>query len=75
METPDKTEPSMESEQQSPLDEAISQVDSYIKDIKMVTPETLTDLRDKLMAIQADVEGEETPEGESMSGQMMKGGQ
>ena len=67
---PEMTEGSEGSEEvaeQSPFADAISQVESYIQSPELVTPETLAELRDKLVAIQADVEGtNESPEG-SMS--------
>lgn len=47
--------------QGTPLDMVLSRIDSYIQDPKLVTPETLGELRDELLAIKEDVEGE-TPE-------------
>jgi hypothetical protein len=63
----------------SPIDAMIEQLDSYIKNPSMVTPETLMQLKDGLMALKADVEGEETaepmeqiPEEGSFSGEIQK---
>ena len=61
-------------EEISPIQSVISTVDSYIQNPASVTPETLMSLKEQLMAIQADVEGEDAPEGTGMSDEIMKAG-
>ena len=46
----------------TPMDEAISKVESYVADPKTVTPETLTELLDLLKEIKADVESDDESE-------------
>ena len=61
--------------EQSPMDDLISTVDSYIKDPTLVTPQTLMELRDRLEMVKADVEGETEPPPEGgMSGDIRKAG-
>ena len=43
----------------SPMDGMISQVESYIKDPKMVNVQTLTDLRDQLVDLKGYVDSED----------------
>lgn len=43
----------------SPLDGLIGQVDSYISDPSLVTPETLNDLKNQLMDLKMAMEGDE----------------
>ena len=50
----------------SPIDGIISTVDSYMKDPKMVTPETLAELKSELMDLKSFLDDEETQSGESM---------
>ena len=54
------------SEDKSPLDELVDQVQSYIDDPKLVTPETLEDLKTQLVDLKtvfdSDEESEEEPE-------------
>lgn len=47
---------------QSPIDQIISQVDSYISDPSKITPETLQSLKADLEDLRAGIEGEEQPE-------------
>lgn len=50
---------SEEMEQTSPLDGLIGQIDSYIADPSLVTPETLTDLKNQLVDLKGAMEGDE----------------
>ena len=57
----------------SPIDEMIAQVDSYIKDPKLVTGETLTDLKSKLEDLKNYLDSDSSEEPEKPSEQEMKG--
>lgn len=46
----------------TPLDEIISRVESYIKNPKLVTEETLTEVRDDLVDLKKIIDGEDTDE-------------
>ena len=61
-------------DQQTPLDSIISRVDSYIQDPKLVTAQTLTDLKTELEDLKTYIEGEETqePNGSGMDQTMSK---
>lgn len=50
--------PMDDQQQGSPIDDMIAQVDSYIKNPSMVTPETLNQLKQGLMDLRDGVEGE-----------------
>lgn len=54
----------------NPLDEIIKKVDGYIANPKMVTPETLTEVRDSLVELKSymDEDGESDGEGEENGG-------
>lgn len=74
-----KPEPMADDQGGSPIDAMISRVDAYIQNPKMVTPETLTELKTELEDLKGYVDGEETPQAEGPSpvqGMMsqMKGG-
>lgn len=43
----------------SPIDEIIARVDSYMKDPKMVTPETLMALKNDLMDLKSVLDGDD----------------
>ncbi len=49
-------------QEQTPLDGIISQVESYVKDPKMITPQTMTDLLSQLQDLKSGVDTEETSE-------------
>ena len=49
---------------QSPIDQIIGQVESYIADPAKITPETLQELKANLEDLKAGIEGEEAPEGD-----------
>ena len=53
----------------TPLDEIISRVDSYIADPKLVTTDTLTQLKNDLVDLKSVIDQEETGESESDQGQ------
>lgn len=60
---PAPQEPPMDDQQQgSPIDDMINQVDSYIKNPSMVTPETLMQLKQDLVDLRDGVEGEGPPD-------------
>lgn len=44
----------------SPLDDLIAKIESYIKDPRLVTPETLTDVKSELMDLKSYMDGGET---------------
>lgn len=49
----------------TPLDDLISRVDSYIKDPKLVTPETLMEMKSELEDLKSYMDQEESPSGET----------
>lgn len=53
------------SEDKSPLDELVDQVQSYIDDPKLVTPETLEDLKTQLVDLKTVFDSDEESEEES----------
>lgn len=55
----DETEDMEGMEDMGSLDDIIGRIESYISDPKLVTPETLTQLRDELIEYRDAVEGEE----------------
>lgn len=64
----------MEAEPTAPLEDAISKVESYIANPKLVTPETLGELLALLQQIQADENPEEVEEKPSLESQIKGGG-
>ena len=55
------------------LDEAIAMLDEYIENPKLVTEETLTDLRDKLLEMKESMEGETKSKEDNSDHVKMKG--
>ena len=54
--------PMMEEEEYSggsPMDEIIAQVDAYIENPKMITPETMMELREKLVDVKSIIDGDD----------------
>lgn len=60
--TSDAQEPPMEDMGGTPMDQIISRVDEYIANPKMVTPQTLQELRMELEDLKGIVDGEEQDE-------------
>ena len=48
----------------TPLSSVIAQLKGYVKNPKMATEETLTDIVTQLESIQSDIEGDDTDDGE-----------
>lgn len=51
----------MEMEEMNPVDEIISTIDSYIKNPKLVTPETLSELKQQVLDIKMALDQEDEP--------------
>lgn len=68
----DNTANSAPQQEGSPIDGMIAQVDSYIKDPKLITPDTLmqlkSDLEDLKSVVEGGPEGEAAPQGPGLAG-------
>ena len=50
---------------ENPFDSVISRIESYIQNPKLVTPETLAQLKEEVIGLKEGVEGEDAPSEDS----------